>query len=295
MSPKTINEIPDTSKKLSQSETRALAAAHWVKMGIPISILINGKEIQDPRNYSERSDPIVTYFDLKQYPEKIDIALKTGPATGIVALSAYTYEPGTGMEALVRRGFFCSCQADVVIRHENFVGGVSDSRFHTVLYHAGADQFLETTLDELPGVTVRKSGEKILLPPTELRLFQCDEVVQRSKWELEGSIAPAGIPYLPDDLLTIIRKAERKTLAHNLTHNIAGGVKSELYDKVSEGARDNTLTRRAGYLIGHKKFSKDDALNALRDINQKCCIPPLSDVEVRKIVNSIYRKHHRNG
>ena len=30
-------------------------------------------------------------------------------------------------------------------------------------------------------------------------------------------------------------------------------------------------------------------------INQKCCIPPLSDVEVRKIVNSIYRKHHRNG
>lgn len=288
--------LSEASQELSQQGLVALAAARWVKMGIPVRILQNGREIKDPRTPLERKDPVATYFALRQHSKKLNLALVTGPETGILALDVYTLEPGTGMEALEALGFFRKCcQADTLIRHECKMGNISEGRFHTVLYYAGKDQFLESALDQIPGVWVRRSGERVILPPSELSILQDKKPILRSSYELEGTIAPNGIAYLPDDLLKIIRTAERQKMLQRSAFPTAGKVKAELYSTVLEGARDTTLTRRAGYLIGYKKLSKDDALLTLRNINQRCCVPPLDDPGVRKIVNSIYKRHHRHA
>jgi len=284
------------SQELSPQEQVALAAANWVKMGIPVRVLKNDKETKDPRTPQERKDPVATYFALKRCNEELNLALITGPETGILALDAYTNKPGIGMEALETLGFYCSCgQADALIRNESKIDGNSAGRFHTVLYYAGRDQFLEASLDQIPGVYVRKSGEKILLPPSKLRMLEGENVVHHVRYELEGTIAPAGIRYLPDELRKVIRNSEYQQLSLRKQKQRKSRVREELYDIITEGKRNVELTRRAGYLIGQKKLSLNDALQALLDINRRCCIPPLEPKEIRNIVRSISKRHLRHG
>jgi hypothetical protein len=76
--------------------------------------------------------------------------------------------------------------------------------------------------------------------------------------------------------------------------SIRPNVKAELYTPVTEGGRNNALTKRAGYLIGQKRLNETDTFQALFDINQRCCIPPLGACEVRNVVRSIFKRHHRH-
>jgi hypothetical protein len=279
---------------LSLRDKKALAAASWVKMGIDIILVEYGIPIKDTRSRAERMSPVDTYFYVLEQPERINIALRTGPKTGLVALSVYTNAPGLGMHALEERGFFCP-QCDPLIRHETIARGQSQGRFHTVLFYSGKDQFLETGLDDLPGVYVRSSGELILLPPHELNFDSDFGLVARSMYEREDTLAPFGIPYLPDGLRKMIRAAERQTLADKRKPKLRAGVLPELYAPIAEGGRNNTLARRAGYLLGVRKLTEAQTLEALLDINQRCCQPPLGLCEVSNIARSIAKKHHRHG
>ena len=297
MSTHIITDGNGNSPQLSPKERIAHAAANWVRMDVPLRFLHKGKEINDPRTLAERKDAVATYFALKQHQEELTLSVVTGPESGILAIDAYTYEPGVGMEVLEDLGFFCKCcSADALIRHECFTGDVPHARFHTLLVYAGNEQFLESAPDELPGVIIRKSGERIILPPSEIRLDTEKCITLRSSYEVDGSVAPAGIAYLPDGLRTIIRKAERQQLMRKEpSFTRKKGVGSELFSVITEGARNTELTRRAGYLIGHKKLNPNDAFYALLDINQRCCIPPLDTKEVHHIIRSIHKRHLRHG
>ena len=119
----------------AQNEDVALAAASWSAMGVEIALTHNGKRAVDPRTKTERGDAYATYQAILKHPQKLGIAVKTGPKSGLVALTAYTYEPGVGMHTLEDQGYFCPC-CDTLIRHEIIVNGVSEGRFHTCLFYS---------------------------------------------------------------------------------------------------------------------------------------------------------------
>ena len=119
MSTHVTTDVKVASPELSSKERAALAAANWVRMDVPLRFLQNGKEINDPRTLAARKDPVATYFALKQHEEELTLSVVTGPESGILAVDAYTYKPGVGMEVLEDLGFFCKYQsADALIRHE---------------------------------------------------------------------------------------------------------------------------------------------------------------------------------
>ena len=176
------------------------------------------------------------------------------------------------------------------------LGSIEDlEELKMAVSHSRKIQFLETGLDDLPGVYVRSSGELILLPPHELNFDSDFGLVARSMYEREDTLAPFGIPYLPDGLRKMIRAAERQTLADKRKPKLRAGVLPELYAPIAEGGRNNTLARRAGYLLGVRKLTEAQTLEALLDINQRCCQPPLGLCEVSNIARSIAKKHHRHG
>lgn len=277
----------------SQNEDVAIAAAGWTTMGIEVVLMQNGKRVIDHRTKAERGDAYATYQLINAHPQQLGIALETGPKTGLVALTAYTYEPGVGMHALEDQGYFCP-RTDTLIRHEAFVDGVSEGRFHTLLFYAGKDQFLESGLDLCPGVIVRKSGELISIPPTVEKFVLDEQQHLVSRYEQQDILAPHGITMLPNGLRKVIRATERNSLKAKRQPQGNGGVRKELYDPVTEGGRNNALARRAGYLMRVHKFTEEQLVTELGIINQRCCQPPLGFCEVRNTARSIFRKHTRH-
>jgi hypothetical protein len=278
----------------AQNEDVALAAASWSAMGVEIELTHNGKRADDPRTKTERGDAYATYQAILKHPQKLGIAVKTGPKSGLVALTAYTYEPGVGMHTLEDQGYFRPC-CDTLIRHEIIVSGVSEGRFHTCLFYSGKDQFLEGGLDLFPGVFVRRSGELIPIPPTVEKFVLDEQQHMRSCYEQQDVLAPAGITIIPDGLRKIIRASERQSLTAKRQTQGNGGVRKELYDTVTEGGRNNALARRAGFLIRVHKLTEEQLLEELMIINQRCCQPPLGFCEVRNTARSIFKKHSRHG
>lgn len=279
---------------LTQNEKAGLAAAHWAIMGIEVIFMPQGKRVIDPRTKNERLDPCASYHAISKHPEKLGIAVRTGPETGLIALTAYTNEPGVGMHALEEQGHFCRCH-DVLIRHELIVNGVPDRSFHTLLFYSGKDQFLENSLDLFPGVFVRRSGELVTIPPT-VDQFALDEHLHMvTRYEQQDVLAPYGVTILPDGLRKVIRAAERKSLKAHHQPEGRGGVRKELYDTVTEGGRNNALARRAGYLMRVHKLSEEQLVTELQIINHRCCQPPLDPKEVRNTARSIFKKHTRHG
>lgn len=261
-------------------------------MGIPIEFRKNGLPTHDPRTPAQCKDPVATYFTMREIPD-LGLAVETGSKTGLLAIAAYTYDENSGMHALRKAGLYCPC-CDTAIRHETLLDGRCESASHTLLYFSGKDTFDETALPDLPGVVVRKSGELIIIPPGICDFGLGTGVWTKSTYEGQDALAPVGITCLPDGLRKMIRAAERQTLAQKRPPKLRAGVLPELYAPVAEGARNNALAQRAGYLLGVRKLTEEQTLEVLMDINQRCCQPPIGLCEVRNIARSIAKKHHRH-
>ena len=134
--------------KSPQNTDVAQAAANWANMGLEIELLANQAPIQDFWSPKDRKDPICTYRAIIEHPKKLSIGIRTWTKTVLVALTAYTYEPGVGLHALEEHGFFCP-RCDTFFRYELMSQGKSKGHFQTVLFYSGRDCFLETALDEL--------------------------------------------------------------------------------------------------------------------------------------------------
>ncbi|MBF9023283.1 DNA primase [Rhodobacterales bacterium FZCC0069] len=291
----TWNVSPAVSRTaVSQNEAVAQAACDWLRLGIKTDLHVNGMTVADPRKETEQRDPIATYHALTAYPQKLGLSLKTGRQTGILAISVYTHGPGTGLAALHEKGWFYP-QHDTAIRHEVLLEGTLEGCFHTLLYHSGNQDFVETSLAEYPGLTVRKSGEVVLIPPHEMALGFGINLVNRLSYECKDEGAPSGITKLPDGLRDAIRAAERGIMPHFQRGAHKPGVMPDLFKPIAEGERNTLLTQRAGLLIGARKLNENDALAVLLDINKRCCTPPLDESEVRSIVKSISKRSRRHG
>ena len=70
-------------------------------------------------------------------------------------------------------------------------------------------------------------------------------------------------------------------------------VREELLDPVIRGSRNNSMAKRAGYLI--HKLNAELAWEAMQHINETCCKPPLKFRGLERIFRSILKRNLRNG
>lgn len=282
------------SATLSDRVILAMAAGAWVQMGIDITLIKHNGITDDNRTPAQRKNPYETYLAVLDHPDEVCLGVKTGPKNGLVALDVFTHSPGQGMHALVERELICPC-CDVIIRNETFAGEEHNRRFHTILLYSGKEQFSGTNIKDLPGVSVHQSGVMITLPPSTMTWGFDLPVETQYSYECHNYTAPAGIKTISDELRAIIRAAERQALTEKRNRRARGGVLAELYVPVAEGARNNEIARRAGYLLGKRKLTEAKTLEVLLDINRRYFEPPLEDDEVRNTVKSIAKKHRRDG
>jgi Bifunctional DNA primase/polymerase, N-terminal/Primase C terminal 1 (PriCT-1) len=140
---------------------------------------------------------------------------------------------------------------------------------HLYFSHPGSGNAIRTNAGKLGvGLDVRGDGGYALVPP---------------------STHPSGTPYewtsplnelapisAPAWLLESVRSAERPF------------VRAADVDVISEGRRNDTLTRVGGYLR-RKGATAPEITSALLDQNLRRCRPPLSESEVRLIASSVSR------
>ena len=125
--------------------------------------------------------------------------------------------------------------------------------------------------DDLPGLDIRAEGGMIVAPP---------------------SIHPSGHQYVwkegagLDDLP--LREFPQQILIEDPTEKTP---LKELYQGVSEGQRNISLTRLVGSFV-NDDLSYEECLEAASFVNTKND-PPLEQDEVERTVRSIFEKHHR--
>lgn len=141
------------------------------------------------------------------------------------------------------------------------------------VYFKMPDQPVRNSAGKLaPGVDVRATGGYVLVPPS-MHPFG-----RRYCWSVDSSNAFAAAP---DWLLAKIAEPN------------GGGVSvtppsewRELVKGVTEGARDCSTTRLAGYLL-RRRIDPIIVLELLQGWNTRSCTPPMSEKDVERIVDSI--------
>jgi hypothetical protein len=279
---------------LTLQQTVGLAACQWINLGIEVIPMECGEPIEDTRPSEAKMSQVATYNWFLGQSEDIHIAIKTGPSSELVAVQACTYDWNSGLHALVKKGFVCVC-CDTIIRYEKLVKNQFEGGVNTLLFSCGKNSFLEANLDALPGISICGSGTIIPVPPWTIDWDKEKRVSYSTTYECGDTLAPPYITCMPDGLRQMIRTSERQFLRDKNKPTSRGGVLKELYKPVAEGGRDNALTRRAGGLMYHYKLTKDELIKQLEIINKRCCKPPLSFKEVRKIAHSVTKMHSLHG
>ncbi|MTI95193.1 MAG: DUF927 domain-containing protein [Firmicutes bacterium] len=151
--------------------------------------------------------------------------------------------------------------------------------WHYIYKHPGGDcrnfagKIGETIL---PSVDFRGDGGLIVAPPSRHYTGNWYE------WGMAPDMHPVG--NAPEWLISKIREHVAKGQSgggRTLTQN-------DWASKITQGARDVELTRRAGSLL--VKMPPAEVMPMLMAWNQKHCDPPLTETEVQKIVDSIAKK-----
>ena len=219
--------------------------------------------------------------------------IKTGPETGVVALSVHTHDEDTGLFALKKAELFCDyCQpfVQVITRWEDKI-----IVNHVLHFSSGPRTFSRWPFSSLPGVVLLGSGEYAPIGPGYSE--PCDKLCPSVDYSYGygRSYTEFGIPELLPELVDRLTLEQADSRHKRRAQTSSKGVKRELFDPIPAGSRNNELTRRAGYLIGVKKMAEDVVLTVLMQINAECCQPPLDAKEVANIVRSIARRHRRHG
>ena len=94
-------------------------------------------------------------------------------------------------------------------------------------------------------------------------------------------------PFMPQRLIELALSPERKRAGSK------SNVSSEMLTKIPEGQRNCSMASRIGYLLN--KIHPEKAWSAARHINNRCCIPPLDEKELKQVFFSILKRDTRHG
>lgn len=147
-------------------------------------------------------------------------------------------------------------------------------------YPEGLDT-IKSRANILPGVDLRADGGLAFAPPS---IHPSGE-----KYEFYETMTPEvmKLAEIPEWLLTIIKEKQNN-------NDYSAKINDTDWSKdISDGNRNNTLTKLAGSLIG-KGIEKSVVLQTLLSHNDNKCKPPLDRYEVISIVDSIYSRENND-
>lgn len=121
----------------------------------------------------------------------------------------------------------------------------------------------------LPSIDLKTKGGYVILPPS------MHSSGKRYEWDVLQGLDDVPIAPIPGPMLGMISE----TLETNVTR------RQEVPKQILEGERNTTLFRLACSLRA-KGFSETAILAAISQTNEESCLPPLSDREVKTLVNS---------
>jgi hypothetical protein len=229
--------------------------------------------IKDWKNRASNKETIINHL-FAPFPNAM-VAVPTGPINRITVIDFDIRDTYNGVSNFIEKGF----------RIPKTAGAATPSGgFH--LYFDSEDESILTSASKLAiGVDVRGDGGYVIAPPSQ-------SIKGTYKWETDWFDPKRGMAKLPimiKNLILFEKKFLNKKPLFDKNH--FGAVAQEIDKPISEGSRNNELTRRCGYLF--RKYSSDKVLEIMRHINQRCCNPPIEDRELYRIVCSIGKREGR--
>ena len=177
------------------------------------------------------------------------VAVPTGPVNGITVIDFDIRDSYNGVSNFIQEGFKIPKTAGA----KTPSGG-----FH--LYFDSGNESLPNSVSKLAiGVDVRGDGGYVIAPPSQ-------SIKGTYKWETDWFDPKRGMAKLPimiKNLILFEKKFLNKKPLFDKNH--FGAVAQEIDKPISEGSRNNELTRRCGYLF--RKYSSDKVLEIMRHIN----------------------------
>jgi hypothetical protein len=128
-------------------------------------------------------------------------------------------------------------------------------------------------------VDVRGDGGYVLVPPS---------ATADGAYSYEEAVPPAP---MPDWLLGECLRAKPVAQRHEGTGSFGPGF--EPADRIAEGGRNDYIARFTGWALNaDDEQTQEELLATVMLHNLDTCVPPLPEWEVRRTVQSIWRRHH---
>lgn len=249
---------PDPSY-IEVSEAKPEAALDYAKLGLPVFPCKGKRPLVEYGFKAATTDPETISGWWKKWPNA-NIGMPTGEVSGIVGLDVDVKNGLDGDEELSKL--------------QKQYGALPDTP--QVLTPSGGMHFwfqypgtpVKSTSGELgKGIDIRGDGGYLIVPPSTIKQ-------QAYEWEASSPDFPSS---MPDWLVSLTRKPEPITTQSSPSSD-------SLY---VEGNRNAHLASLAGSMR-RRDMSADAIKNALL-VENKRCVPPLSETEVKRIASSVAR------
>lgn len=160
----------------------------------------------------------------------------------------------------------------------------ADNKFHAFYKHPGNGFRIPPSVKGIhPQIDIRGDGSYCAFAPSvhpNRRVYDLHK--------LEGFTGMDSLVPLPDLFLDYVKEQDKPTPAP---------IVADTYDfgqEIPQGQRDVSITSYAGHLFG-KGLQVEEVRALCHILNQSKCKPPLSESDINKCVDSIYRTHGRNN
>ena len=201
-----------------------------------------------------------------------NIGIVTGRISGLVVLDVDPRHRGDDSLAELERRF-----GALPVTIEAISGGGGR---HIYFAHPGGT--LRNRVGLAPGLDLRGDGGLIVAPPS------LHASGRRYEWEVSHHPDDVALAPLPSWLVTLVQ-GDAPGAGHSREY-----WRKLARDGVGEGARNNTIASLTGHLLWHD-VDRQVATELLLCWNRVRCRPPLSDGEVIRTVESIWRTHCRHA
>lgn len=229
-------------------------ALHYARQGrLVLPLQPGGKVPLTANGYKDAStDPEQVAQWWAQWPNA-NVGIVTGTESGVIVV-----------DVDVKNGIDGPAEAEAIgIDHQTFKVDTPSGGYH-LYFAAPTDAVVRRHIGIRPGVDILGEGGYVVGPGS---------VIGGATYLISNG---APIAQCPAELLELIRPLRRSRGAEPLTR------------RVIAGGRNTHLTRVAGRLR-RQGLDKDELAQALLAVNARRCDPPLDDVELQRIAESVSR------